>query len=592
MKNGECTTPEGLQDNELCKAPTGIQGFDEISFGGLPRGRTTLLCGGPGCGKTLFAMEFIVRGATDMDEPGVFVSFEETSEALVQNVASLGMDLERLVAEKKIALDHVRVERTEIEETGEYNLDGLFIRLGYVIDSIGAKRVALDTIESLFSALQNEAILRAELRRLFHWLAERGVTSVVTGELGKGVLTRHGLEEYVSDCVITLDQRVQERVTTRYLRIIKYRGSRHGSNEYPFLIDEQGLSVLPITTLSLDHPAPTERISLGIPRLDAMLGGGKGLYRGSTVLISGTAGSGKSSLSAHAAAASCRRGERCLYFAYEESRSQIIRNMRSIGIDLQPAVDAGLLRFHTARPTTFGLEMHLVAMHREIGSFDPRLVIIDPISNMTTIGPGFEVQAMLTRLVDLLKERQMTTILTSLTHGDEPKESTDVGISSLMDTWLLLQFVEQNNERNRLLYVLKSRGMAHSNQVRELVFTNRGIDLADVYVGPAGGLIVGAARKTREAMDEAMTAARAQRIERLRRDIVRGRQALEAQFSALKAHFEGEEERLLAQIAEELGADEFEFRDRREMAGLRQADVSPIREASRGMTDPKEIEGR
>jgi len=557
------------------KVRTGIQGFDEITFGGLPRGRTTLLCGGPGCGKTLIAMEFLVRGAIEWGEPGLFVSFEEAADALVANVGSLGMDLEHLVSEKKLAIDHVRIERSEIEETGEYNLDGLFIRLGFAIDRIGAKRVALDTIETLFSALSEQAILRAELRRLFHWLADKGVTSIVTGERGDGTLTRYGLEEYVSDCVVLLDQRVEDRTTTRYLRILKYRGSRHGTNEYPFLIHDRGVSVLPITSVSLEHPAATERISMGIPRLDSMLSGGEGLYRGSMVLISGSAGSGKSSIAAHAANAGCNRGERCLYFAFEESRAQIIRNMRSINLDLEPAVDTGLLRFHAVRPTMFGLEMHLSVIQDEIASFDPKLVIIDPISNMTAVGGVSEVRAMLARLVDFMKSRQITAIFVCLTHEETPRQSTDVGISSIMDTWLLLKFVEQNNERNRLIYVLKSRGMPHSNQVREIIFSRQGIDLTDVYVGPTaigGGILVGAARQTREAMDEALAKARAQRIEAFRRDIARRRQTLDARISAIRTRFEGEEEQLLGQIAEELRAEELDWGNRREMAGVRQAD--------------------
>jgi len=589
MTNGKTTAAGGSLGRELPKAKTGIHGFDEVSFGGLPRGRTTLLAGGPGCGKTLFATEFLVRGAAEMGEPGAFVSFEETSDALVANVASLGMDLERLIAEKKLAIDHVRVERKDLVEAGEYDLEGLFIRLGYLIDTIGAKRVVLDTIESLFSALANEAILRAELRRLFGWLADRGVTSVVTGERGEGTLTRHGLEEYVSDCVVLLDQRVEDRITTRFLRIVKYRGSRHGSNEYPFLIHERGISVLPITSLSLDYPASNERISTGIPRLDTMLGG-KGLYRGSTVLISGSAGSGKSTLAAFAAHASVRAGERCLYFAFEESRRQIIRNMRSIGLDLMPACDAGLLRFVAARPTAFGLEMHLVAMQREIETFDPKLVVVDPISNLEVIAPSTEVRGMLTRLVDLLKSRQTTSIFVSLTHGNMPKESTEVGVSSLMDTWLLLQFVEQNNERNRLFYVLKSRGMPHSNQVREFVFTEGGIDLANVYIGPAGGLVVGAARRTQEARDEAASNARTQRVERLRRNLAGKGQTRDERISALRAHFEMEEDKLLGRIDEELRSGEVESRDRNIMAGVRRADAAAPN-ATHGSVVPRKTRG-
>lgn len=565
--------PNIMPAGELEKVPTGIQGFDEITFGGLPRRRTTLVCGGPGSGKTLFAMEFVVRGAVEMNAPGVFMSFEESAEALASNMASLGMDIPRLVAEKKLALNHVRIERGELEEAGDYDLEGIFIRLGRAIDTVGAKRVALDTLESLFGAFQNEVILRAELRRLFGWLADRGVTSVVTGERGGELLTRHGIEEYASDCVILLDQRVEDRIATRYMRIVKYRGSRHGSNEYPFLIHQRGITVQPITTLTLDHPTSTERISIGVPRIDAMLGGGDGLYRGSTVLISGAAGSGKSSLAAYAADATCRRGERCLYFAYEEPRLQIIRNMRSIGLDLQPHQEAGLLRFQAARPTTSGLEMHLVTMQQQIMDFNPQLVIVDPITGMLTVGKAADVLGMLTRLVDLLKSRLITAIFTSLTHAGEPKESSEVGVSSLMDTWLLLQLAEQNNERNRLLYVLKSRGMAHSNQVRELIFTEHGIEPADVYVGPAGGIVVGAARHTEEARDRARSLERNQRIERLKRDVARKKQMLDARLAMLRAQFENAEEQLLGEIADEQRADELESQARTTMAGIRQADV-------------------
>lgn len=461
----------------LEKAPTGIRGFDEISLGGLPRGRTTLVCGRAGCGKTLFAMEFIVRGIMDYGEPGVFVSFEETSEAITQNVASLGFDVDALVAEGKLSLDHVRIERSEIEETGEYDLEGLFVRLAYAIDSVKAKRVVLDTLEALFSALGNETILRSELRRLFRWLDDRGVTAVITGERGEGTLTRRGLEEYVSDCVILLDQRVQERVATRHLRVVKYRGTTHGTNEYPFLIHEKGISVLPVTSLGLAHDAPTERMSTGIARLDTMLGG-KGLYRASSVLISGTAGTGKTSLAAHIAHDACRRGEKCLYFAFEESQAQIVRNMRTIGIDYGPALEAGQLSFKASRPTLHGLEMHLATIHREIELFEPTVVIIDPITNFTSVGSRLEVGAMLMRLIDFLKSRRVTSVFTSLTVNHRDIEQTEVGISSLMDTWLIVRNVEQDGERSRGLYVAKSRGMPHSNQVHRFSIGERGVELA------------------------------------------------------------------------------------------------------------------
>jgi circadian clock protein KaiC len=463
-----------LSHRALPKAPTGIEGLDEITLGGLPRGRPTLVCGGAGCGKTLLAMEFLVRGATEYGEPGVFMAFEETAEELTKNVRSLGFDLDDLVAQEKLALDFVRVERSEIEETGEYDLEGLFVRLGYAIDSIGAKRVAIDTIESLFGGLSNQGILRAELRRLFRWLKDKGVTAVITGERGEGTLTRQGLEEYVSDCVILLDHRVIDQISTRRLRLVKYRGTVHGTNEYPFLIDEDGITILPITSMGLQHEVSSERMPTGVARLDAMLGGG--YYKGSTVLISGTAGSGKSSMAAHFVDAACGRKQRCLYFAFEESPQQIVRNMRSIGLDLEPCIKKGLLRFHATRSSVYGLEMHLVTCHKLIREFKPDVVVLDPIGNLTNAGTELDATAMLTRLMDYLKSEGITALWTSLTSGAE-LEKTDVGISSLVDTWLLLRDIELSGERNRAMYIVKSRGMAHSNQIREFLLTDHGIEL-------------------------------------------------------------------------------------------------------------------
>jgi circadian clock protein KaiC len=533
----------------LAKVTTGISGLDEITRGGLPRGRPTLVCGGAGCGKTLMAMEFLVRGAMDHGEPGVFLAFEETGDELTANVRSLGFDLEALTAQKKLLVDHVVFDGAQIEENGEYDLNGLFIRLGYAIDSIGAKRVVLDTIETLFGGFSNEAILRAELRRLFRWLKDKGVTAIITAERGEGTLTRQGLEEYVSDCVILLDHRVTEQVSTRRLRVVKYRGTAHGTNEYPFLIDEQGFSVLPITSSGLDHRVSDERISTGIPPLDAMLGGG-GIYRGSSVLVSGTAGTGKSSLSAHLARESCARGERCLYFAFEESESQIIRNMTSIGIDLRPWVKKDLLRFVAGRPTATGLEMHLALMHRHIRQFQPRMVVVDPISNLAEAGILRDATTMLTRLLDFLKTEQITGVFTSLTKGGEQKEATDVGISSLIDTWVLLRSIELGGERNRGLYVIKSRGMAHSNQIREFLLTPRGIDLIDVYVG-AEGVVTGSMRAAQEARERAAEAERVREAEVRRRVSERRRRALEAQIASLRAELEGEEDLERREAADE-----------------------------------------
>ena len=465
----------GQRLKSLPKSPTGIPGMDEITGGGLPKGRPTLVAGGAGCGKTLFAMEFLVNGATQYDEPGVFVSFEENAEELAQNVASLGFDLKKLSQQKKLIIDHVRVERNEIEETGDYDLDGLFIRLGHAIDSIGAKRVVLDTIEVLFSALSNQGILRAELQRLFRWLKDKGVSAVITAERGDGTMTRFGLEEYVADCVILLDHRVNEQMSTRRLRIVKYRGTLHGTNEYPFLITKDGISVLPITSLGLDHKAPAGRVSTGIKELDDMLAG-KGYYRGSSILLSGTAGTGKSSIAASFVNAACQRGERCLYFSFEESTEQIIRNMRSIGIDLSPHVKKGLLQFHVARPTLYGLEMHLITIHELIKQHKPDIVILDPITDFFAVGSHAEVKAILTRIIDFLKANQITALFTSYTEEDTPNESV-VGVSSLIDTWISLRNLENRGERQRGLFILKSRGMAHSNQIRSFELTDDGIKI-------------------------------------------------------------------------------------------------------------------
>jgi circadian clock protein KaiC len=532
-----------LSHRQLAKCPTGITGLDEITGGGLPRGRPTLVCGGAGCGKTLFGMEFVVRGAVNYGEPGVFMSFEETSEELAKNVASLGFDLADLEKQKLLALDFVYIERREIEETGEYDLEALFIRLGHAIDSVGAKRVVLDTVEALFAGFPNELILRSELRRLFRWLKNKGVTALITGERGEGTLTRHGIEEYVSDAVLLLDHRVEDQIATRRLRFVKYRGSVHGADEYPFLIDESGFSILPVTSLGLDHTVTSERVSTGIPRLDGMLGG-QGYYRGSSVLISGTAGSGKTSLAAYFADAACRRGERCLYLAFEESQDQIIRNMRSIGLDLSPWVKQGMLKFHAARSTLCGLEMHLAMIHKLTNGFQPGTVIMDPITNLSIVASPNEVKSMLMRLVDFFKNRQITVLFTNLTHSGEV-ETTTIGVSSLMDTWLLLLSVESNGERNRVFHLLKSRGMAHSNQMREFIITDQGIDLVDVYLGP-GGVFTGAARLQQEAQEKAAALATQEELERRRRVLDRKRQIMEAQVAALQAEIGAEEEELRA----------------------------------------------
>jgi circadian clock protein KaiC len=555
----------------LPKAATGISGLDEITGGGLPRGRTTLVCGSPGCGKTLLAMEFLVRGASEYDEPGVFVAFEETAEELDENVRSLGFDLKKLTEQKKLLVDFVRVERSEIEETGDYDLEGLFIRLGHAIDSIRAKRVVLDTLETLFSGLSNAAILRAEIRRLFRWLKDRKITAVITGERGENTLTRFGLEEYVSDCVIVLDHRVTENLSTRRLRVLKYRGTTHGTNEYPFLIDEQGISVLPITSLGLDHPATDERISTGIPRLDAMLGG-QGVYRGSSVLVSGTPGTGKTSLAAHFVDAACRRGERCLYFAFEESESQILRNLRSLGLDLAQWTKKGLLRFHASRPTGNGLEMHLVVAQKLVSAFEPQVVIVDPITTFLGSGTAAEAEAMVMRLVDFLKSKRITGLFTSLIHGRGAEESA-VAISSMIDTWLFLRDIELGGERNRGLYVLKSRGMAHSNQIREFLLTDHGVELTDVYVGPEG-VLTGSMRQAQEAREKASILSRQQQIDRRRRELDRKRLALDTQVAAQRAQLEAEEEEMKLLIEQDEAATARLREDREAMGRSRRADES------------------
>jgi circadian clock protein KaiC len=522
----------------LEKAPTGITGLDEVTRGGLPRGRATLICGSAGCGKTMLAVEFLVKGVREYGEPGVFIAFEETKDELVVNSASLDFDLGKLVREGKLAIDHVHVDPNEIAETGDYDLEGLFIRLKHAIESIGAKRVVLDTIETLFSGLSNTALLRAEIRRLFQFLKSFGVTAIVTGERGENSLTRYGLEEYVADCVILLDHRVMDQITTRRMRIVKYRGSSHGTNEYPFIIDEQGFAVLPVTSMALRHKVSNEAISTGVPDLDAMLGVG-GYFRGSTVLMSGTAGMGKTSFAAALARSACERGERVLYFAFEESAQQIVRNMRSVGIDLQPHLDSGLLRIVAHRPFLYGLEMHLVSMHKEIDRFRPSVVIADPISNLVAAGNPREVTAILTLLIDFLKTEGITGFFTVLTENNGRLETSDVGISSLIDTWMLVRDIEVSGERNRGLYVLKSRGMNHSNQIREFLLSAKGIKLIDVYLGPSG-MLTGSARLALEEQERGAFDRLADENELKLAQLEHRRKAMEAQIEALRAEFEAD----------------------------------------------------
>jgi circadian clock protein KaiC len=553
--------------NTLPKTASGISGLDQITLGGLPTGRPTLICGSAGCGKTLFSLEFLIRGAMDYNEPGVFMAFEEKPEELATNVASLGFDLVKLQEEKKVKIDYVHIDRSEIEETGEYDLEGLFIRLGYAIDSIGAKRVVLDTVENLFAGLNDQGILRAELRRLFRWLKDKGVTAIITGERGEKTLTRQGLEEYVSDCVILLDHRIVNQISTRRLRIIKYRGSVHGTNEYPFLIDEEGISVLPVTSLQLDKPVSSESISTGIKSLDAMLGAG-GFYQGSSILASGTAGTGKTSIASTFVNNACKDGFKSLFFAFEESPQQIIRNMRSIGVDLQSHVESGMLKFYASRPTLYGLEMHLVAIHKAIKRFKPQVVVLDPITNLITIGSVSEVKAMLVRLIDFLQEEKITVMFTALTLNNIVNEQTDEGVSSLVDAWLLIKDIESNGERNKGLYVMKSRGMQHSNQVREFVISPNGIVLLDVYLGP-DGILTGSARDAHRLETETGHVLHNNAIGLKDRELERKRKVLESKIDSLRAEYESAEEELNKVYTEESLKKEVMIQNRIKMTDLR-----------------------
>ncbi len=536
-----------LLETILKKTPTGIDGFDEITGGGLPQGRPTLICGGPGCGKTLFSIEFLVHGAIQFNEPGVFVSFEETESELTQNVSSLGFDLKKLQKQKKISLEHVYVERSEITKTGEYDLEGLFVRLGYAIDSIGAKRIVLDTLEVLFASLGDSGILRSEVRRLFRFLKEKGVTAIITAERGDGNLTRYGIEEYVSDCVISLDHRVHEQLTTRRLRVVKYRGSTHGTNEYPFLIRSKGFSVMPVTTMGLQAKASEARLSSGIPQLDEMLEG-RGYYAGSTVMVTGPAGCGKSSFASHFLESVCRSGKRSLYFSFEESPNQIIRNMRSIGIDLANWEKKNLLKFDATRPSYYGLEMHLAQSIKLIEEFKPVAVVIDPLTDLTTIGSTNEVRLMLARLIDYLKNKGITAVLTGLRNAHDVERDDGESISSLTDTWISLNWVHSAGERNRTIAVIKSRGMDHSNQVREFLLTKSGSKFVDIYLG-AAGVLTGSMRVSQEAKDAAESQARSQEVSHLTAQLEAKRIFYAAQSTALAAELKASEAELLKALS-------------------------------------------
>lgn len=538
------TRPNGVAPIE--KALTGIRGLDDISAGGLPKGRTTIFCGGPGSGKTMLGIEFLVRGATDFNEPGVLLAFEESPEEITRNVASLRFDLNELAAEKKLYLDYISIDPGQIQETGDYDLDVLFIRIQHAVEAVHAKRVMLDTIEALFSNFSNQRILRAELRRLFAWLKQRGLTTVITAERGEGTLTREGLEEYVSDCVILLDHRVKDQIFVRHMRIVKYRGTQHGMDEYPFLIDENGMSILPVSALQLRHKVSQERVTTGVPALDEMMEG-QGFFRGSSVLVSGAAGTGKTTLASAFADATCRRGERCLFIGFEESPAQVARNLRSVGIDLNHWVEKELLIHDAWRPTQFGLEMHLLRIHKLVEKWKPQAVVIDPISNLLTGTSQLEARSVMMRLVDFLKTAGITAILVDLTGRDTDLESTKLGVSSLADTWILLRDVEMNGERNRCIYVLKSRGMAHSNQVREFLITKRGVDLVPAYIG-LEGVLTGSARIAQQAKELADAKQKEQEVQLKRLQANRKVLALEAQIAALQAEAAAQAE-LSEQIA-------------------------------------------
>jgi circadian clock protein KaiC len=571
-KRTDVLDPGGTRLRPLAKTPTGIVGLDEVTGGGLPQGRPSLICGSAGSGKTVLAMEFLVRGVTKFGESGVFLAFEETREDLVANVASLGFDLAQFESDGKLVIDHVKLNPSEIVEAGAWDLDGLFIRLGASIDAVGANRVVIDTIETLFAAFKDVATLRSELRRLFLWLKARGVTAVITAERGDGMLTRHGIEEYVSDCVIVLDHLVAEQTSTRRLRVLKYRGSFHGTNEYPFLIGEHGISVQPITSLGLQHHVSSERVSTGVRRLDAMLGG-QGPYRGSSVLVSGPAGTGKSTLAAHFCDAACTNGQRAIYFAFEESQDQIVRNMASVGLDLARWIKEGLLLFRCVRPSLLGLEGHLSAIQGLVDDFDPAVVVLDPISDLVGVGTGLDVSAMLTRQVDFLKGRGVTAMFTSL--GPEGGSDAVNQIASLIDTWLLVRTLEGNGEHNRILSVVKSRGMANSNQLREFLITDRGVELADVYVG-AQGVLTGSARSAQEAKESSDAAHRQEDLEQRRANLERLRQSVEAQVSVLRQNFDDEADSVKRMLTRGATGREEGAEQRLEQGRLRSSDLPTV----------------
>ncbi|MBN8592076.1 MAG: circadian clock protein KaiC [Anaerolineae bacterium] len=517
----------------LAKSPTGIRGFDDITGGGLPQDRTTLICGGPGSGKTLFAIEYLINGIQEFNEPGVLIAFEETRDDLIRNCASLGFDLAHLIEQGKLIIDEIVMDTHHAQQTGDYDLEGLFIRLEYAINKVNAKRIAIDTIEVIFDLLGNSARLRSELRRLFRWIKEKKVTTVITSESEKGLFTRHDIEPYVSDCVIFLDQRLQDQLARRRLRIVKYRGSLHGTDEYPFLIDQDGMSVLPITSVGLDYTSSEERVATGIAGLDKMLGG-EGYFRGSTILVSGSSGTGKTSFAAHFVNAACQRGEHCIYFTFEESASQILRNMRSIGIDLRPWMSGNLLQIHAIRPTMYNLEIHLAMMQKLIQDFQSETIVVDPVTSFDLIGNTTDISLLFTRLIDFCKMRGITTLVTSIITSSPGSVIKETNLSSLVDTWISLQDIEVGGERNRVLYVLKSRGMKHSKQISEFEFSSDGIYLIDAYTD-SEGMLTGSARLAREMRKELEELEFQQQIAIKRLKFENRQAALKAQIEALQA---------------------------------------------------------
>ncbi|MBA3285861.1 MAG: circadian clock protein KaiC [Nitrosopumilus sp.] len=566
------TKNQSQKSKPLKKCPTGIIGLDEITFGGLPKNRCTLICGGAGSGKSIFGIEFVIRGAEFYKEPGLFVAFEENEEELNQNITSLGFNIKELIDSNLLVLDYVHIDRAEFKEIGSYNLDGLFIRLSDSIDRFKIKRVVLDTIEVLFGNFTNEIILRSELQRLFRWFKEKNVTVVVTAEQGVNTFSRYGLEEYVADCVILLDNRMHQQISTRRLRVAKYRGSSHGNNEYPFIINDSGISIIAITSIKLDYPVSNKHVSSGIKQLDTMFGD-KGFYSGSSILVSGAAGNGKTSIAASFSNGTCELGKKCFYFTLDESVDQIIRNMNSIGIDLSQWINKDLLRFHAINPYTAGLEAHLADIQRLTNEFNPSVVIIDPIANLKILGPLNEVQGILSILVNFFKNKQITTMFTSLVPEEKFGYVVEEGISNLMDTWVFLQYIHGEGERNRGISILKSRGMSHSNQLREVILSDKGIHLQNVYIGQ-DKVLAGSARLVQATKLEIENSNRESELKHRERQIEITRKSLEAQISALHETLEDAKEEAIHLNEQKGNIYKLLEESRIEISKMRMADIS------------------